>query len=58
MLKPWDEVLQLATKHGFVAYSYSGYAVLVSHEEQIRLWGEEEHQRIQEMNKGKPEQVK
>lgn len=51
--KEWNEVMALATRYGFVFQSAGGTAILISHDEQKKLWGEEEFQRIQEMNKGK-----
>lgn len=46
----WVKVMELAKEHGFIAQAYGGVALLVTHAVQKERWGEEEYQRIQEMN--------
>ena len=46
----WDEVLKVAEKNGFIVQAASGTAVLISNEEQIKNYGYEKYEKIQEMN--------
>lgn len=46
----WQEVLELAEKYGFIIQASAGTAVLVSHENQLKEYGESEYLRIQQMN--------
>lgn len=46
----WDEVMAVAKKNGFIVQAFAGTATLISNEEQIKNYGYEKYQKIQEMN--------
>lgn len=46
----WDKVMKLAEENGFITQAFGGTAVLVSNKEQIKNYGYEKYQEIQETN--------
>ncbi|GAB3797279.1 hypothetical protein [Virgibacillus kimchii] len=46
----WNEVMELAEKHGFIVQAYGGVATIATHEVQKEHYGEEKYREIQEMN--------
>ncbi len=48
--KHWKKVMNLAAKHGFIIQAYGGTAILATHENQLKEFGEERYEHIQEMN--------
>lgn len=50
MDKHWKEVMNLASKYGFIIQAYGGVATLATHEVQKEKFGQEKYKRIQEMN--------
>ena len=52
MDKHWDEVMELAKKHGFIIQAYGGTATLATHSVQREYFGEDKYKRIQKMNEG------
>lgn len=43
----WDEVMDLAMKYGFITFAYGGTAILVTHKNQLKEYGEEEYRHFQ-----------
>jgi len=43
----WNEVMDLAVKYGFITYAYGGTAILATHQNQLKEYGEEEYRRLQ-----------
>ena len=43
----WNEVMDLAVKYGFITYAYGGTAILATHANQLKEYGEEEYLRLQ-----------
>ena len=50
---PWDEVMQLAEKYGFITAAYGGVAVLATYEEQQKAGIYEKTQRAAQRVIGK-----
>lgn len=46
----WNKVMKLAEENGFIIQAFAGTAVLVSNKEQIKSYGYEKYQKIQETN--------
>ena len=46
----WSEIMALAEQYGFIIQAYGGTAVLVTHANQLKEYGEEEYLRIQKMD--------
>lgn len=46
----WREVMDAARAHGFIAQSYGGTALLLTHRVQLEEYGERGYLRIQKMN--------
>ena len=46
----WDKVMVLAKANGFITQAFAGTAVLICNEEQIKNYGYEKYQQIQETN--------
>ena len=55
IISEWDKVIRLAAENGFIIEAYGGTAIIASHEEQRREFGEDEFNRIQEMNRKRRE---
>jgi len=47
----WEEVMKLASKYGFIVSAYGGVAVLATHENQIKYYGQKKYEKIQLANK-------
>jgi len=45
-----DDVMKIAEKYGFIIQSGGGVSMLMTHENQIKYYGEAEYLRIQQMN--------
>ena len=43
----WQEVMDLAVKYGFITYAFGGTAILVTHANQLKEYGEEEYRQFQ-----------
>lgn len=43
----WNEVMDLAVKYGFITYAYGGTAILATHANQLKEYGEEEYRQFQ-----------
>lgn len=43
----WKEVMDLAIKYGFICQAYGGTAVLATHQNQLKEWGEEKYLHMQ-----------
>lgn len=48
--KKWDEVMAIAKENGFIIQAFAGTATLITNAEQIKSFGYEKYQKIQEMN--------
>lgn len=46
----WDKVMKIAKENGFVTQAFAGTAILISNNEQIKSYGYEKYEKIQEMN--------
>ncbi len=46
----WDKVMELAKENGFITQTFAGTAVLICNEEQIKNYGYEKYEQIQETN--------
>lgn len=51
--KNWEAVMKLARENGFIVQAYGGVAVLATHQNQKKHYGEEKYRQIQKMNKGR-----
>ena len=43
----WKEVMDLAVKNGFITYAYGGTAILATHKNQLKEYGEEKYRYFQ-----------
>lgn len=43
----WNEVMDLAVKYGFITYAFGGTAILATHANQLKEYGEEEYRKFQ-----------
>lgn len=50
--KHWNEVMELARKHGFIVQAYGGVATLATHAVQKENFSEEKYQIMQSAHKG------
>lgn len=48
--KHWQEVMDIAEKHGFIIQAYGGVATLATHEVQLKELGKDKYKEIQNMN--------
>ena len=46
----WKEVMDMAERYGFIAQSYAGTALLLTHQVQLESYGERGYLQIQKMN--------
>lgn len=46
----WQEVMELAERYGFIVQAYGGTAILITHRNQLKQYGEPEYLRIQQMD--------
>lgn len=46
----WDKVMELAKENGFITQAFGGTAILISNNEQIKNYGYEKYEQIQETN--------
>ena len=37
----WKEIMDLAVKYGFITYAFGGTAILATHKNQLKEYGEE-----------------
>ena len=49
----WNEVMDLAVKYGFITYAYGGTAILVTHANQLKEYGEEKYRQFQKNRFGR-----
>lgn len=46
----WEEVMELAEKYGFILQAYGGTALLSTHHNQLKSYGESDYLHIQQMD--------
>ena len=49
----WNEVMDLAEKYGFITYAFGGTAILATHANQLKEYGEEEYRKFQKTRFGR-----
>ena len=43
----WKDVMDLAVKYGFITYAFGGTAILATHANQLKEYGEEKYRQFQ-----------
>lgn len=43
----WNEVVKLAEAQGFIVQSFAGVSIIATHENQVKMWGEEKYLQMQ-----------
>lgn len=49
----WKEIMDLAVKYGFITYAFGGTAILATHANQLKEYGEEEYWNFQKNRFGR-----
>ena len=49
----WKEIMDLAVKYGFITYAFGGTAILATHANQLKEYGEEEYRNFQKNRFGR-----
>ena len=49
----WKEIMDLAVKYGFITYAFGGTAILATHTNQLKEYGEEEYRNFQKNRFGR-----
>lgn len=58
MSDPWDEVMILAKKHGFVCAAHGGKALLMTHENQKKQMSENQYRALHGLESVESEKAK